>query len=839
MPKTPKIQKQNTDASKFFGSAGNDDRLVHLAFDKTARANIISIVSNGKIIMANSAACKLLGYSKKKLLTKSRADIFDITESSFKKMLKQRMVAKQSEALVTVFNKQGKPVHCLISSAVFMDTDGIEKSITTIADMTQSVLDQKNIDAKKEQAVTDNITVAKSKQKEIDIKKEKAVADNIVLARSKQKRIDIKKEKVVADNILTALTKSDERLAENNEWIKYIAKTSYDVMWDWDIATNEIYVGDSIEEVFGYNVKNNTVHYMDFCRCLLPEEKNTVEKKLWKTLAGGNKSWNDSFRFIRKDGTEASTISRAYIVRDEEGKAVRLIGAVQDISRVHEMEKKLQAEITKQGKSREMFFLVAKISSDVIWDRNLLTNEVIRGEGFEELLGYPLKDYKGQVTDWSDHIHPADKIAVEKGLQDAIASSALHWEHAFRIIRADGSIAKVFDRARIFRQPNGKAFRMIGAMQDLSRQEELEEKLENEFIVKEKLVIENNERFKLIFNSSSDVLYDNDLVTGNVIISDAYEKEYGYKITGNMTPAADWISHIHPDDKEEVYERYLQMLDSNVNQWNYSYRFLRADGSVVNVISNAVIIRHSDGKAYRVIGSMQDLSRQSGLGEKLEEVIRLREKQIAEATADAKDTERSDIGKELHDNVNQLLGASRMCIDMAKRGGADSEMYLNRSSEYTLNAIEEIRKLTQGLTTDTIKNLGLCEAIENITRDTMEVNPVKISFAFEDFTESNLNDKFKLNVYRIVQEQLNNILKHAKATEVHIRLSQNKKTILLSMSDNGVGFDPGKKQKGIGVANIKSRASAYNGTAEFISKPGEGCVLIITLPVLDALLDKR
>jgi PAS domain S-box-containing protein len=773
MPRTPKPLQQKTQASKLVASTSNDDRLRHLAFDNTARANIISIVSNGKIIMANSAACKLLGYSKNKLLTKNRSDIFDITETSFKKMLKQRTAAKQAEAFVTVFNKQGNAVHCFISSAVFMDTDGIEKSITTIGDLTQSDLDQKNIDDQKE----------------------KIVANNIVLAKSKQKKIDSKKEKLVADNIIVALEKSDERLAENNEWIKYIAKTSYDVMWDWDIATNDIYVGDSIEEVFGYKVKNNTVHFTDFCNCLLPQEKDAVEKKIWKTLAAGSKTWNDSFTIMRQDGTEASTIGRAYIVRDDEGKALRLIGAAQDISRVHEMEKKLDGVITKQSEGREMFLQVAKISFDVIWDRNLLTHEVTRGEGFEELLGYPLKDYKGNVADWSDHIHPDDKMAVEKGLREAIASSAVHWEHAFRIIRADGSIAKVFDRASILRLPNGKAFRMIGAMQDLSRQMELEEKLESEFIKKEKLVIETNERLKLIFNSSSDVLYDNDLITGDVIISDAYEKEYGYKISGNRTLVADWVSHIHPEDKEAVFQDYRKILMSEEKQWKYSYRFLRADGSVVNVISNMVIIRHADGKAYRVIGSMQDMSKQTMLEEKLEQEIKLKEKQIAQATEDAKDAERSDIGKELHDNVNQLLGASRMYIDMAKRGGVDSKMYLSRSSEYTLTAIEEIRKLTHGLATDTIKNLGLCEAIDNIARDTMEVNPVNISCALENFTESNLNEKFKLNVYRMVQEQLNNILKHAKATEVVISLSKNKNCIQLTIRDNGVGFDTGKKQK--------------------------------------------
>jgi two-component system, NarL family, sensor histidine kinase UhpB len=86
-----------------------------------------------------------------------------------------------------------------------------------------------------------------------------------------------------------------------------------------------------------------------------------------------------------------------------------------------------------------------------------------------------------------------------------------------------------------------------------------------------------------------------------------------------------------------------------------------------------------------------------------------------------------------------------------------------------------------------------------------------------------------------VQEQLNNILKHAKATEVAIRLLQNKKSIMLTISDNGVGFDTRKKQKGIGVANIKSRAATYNGMAAFVSQPDQGCVLTVTFPFTEAL----
>ena len=359
-------------------------------------------------------------------------------------------------------------------------------------------------------------------------------------------------------------------------------------MWDWNIATGEIYVGDSIEEVFGYKVQNNRIKFTDFSRCLVPEEKDRVEKKLLKTLSSGKKSWEDSYMLKRHDGSVAFTTSRANIVRNEKGKALRLIGAIQDVSRLHELDKKLGEQIVIKKEHSEIFQLAAKLSFDGIWDWNILTNEVLRGEGFSELLGDIQKNNKGHITDWKDHLHPDDKEAVEKGLQDAIASSATHWEQAFRFVRDDGSVAKVFDRASIIRDADGKAYRMIGAMHDLSRQKELEDRLDHE--------------------------------------------------------------------------------------------------------------------------------------------IKLKKRQISEATEEAKETERSDIGKELHDNVNQLLGTSRLYLELFAQGGENSKMYLSRSSEYIMTAIEEIRKLSQGLTADIIKNLGLCEAIDNVTRDTMEVNPVKISF---------------------------------------------------------------------------------------------------------------
>lgn len=357
-------------------------------------------------------------------------------------------------------------------------------------------------------------------------------------------------------------------------------------------------------------------------------------------------------------------------------------------------------------------------------------------------------------------------------------------------------------------------------------------------IVSRKPVTEYKESFRSIFSSSSDVFFDYDLLTNKIIVSDTYESEFGYRTAGNVTTPVNWGSHIHPEDKEAVSLDYLRMLSSNETNWKCSYRFLKADNSVVDTVSSSIILRNGIGKAYRIVGFMHDISKQEVLEERVEAIIKLKEKEIEQAAEQAKETERLEIGKELHDNVNQLLGASRLYLNMAKRGGSESEKLISRSSEYTLMAIEEIRRLSRGLVTEN-KRYGLYPAIDHIIRDIMEVSPLKITCCRENFVEHCLDDKFKLNALRIFQEQMNNILKHSKATEVTITLTQNTKSVILTVADNGVGFDISKNGQGIGIRNIKSRASTYNGSTNFVSQPGKGCTLSVTFPLKDALLKEN
>ncbi|MEJ0105711.1 MAG: PAS domain-containing protein [Bacteroidota bacterium] len=203
---------------KITGASFNYDSLRLQAFDNAAQANIISAVSSGQIVIANHAARKLLGYSRKQLLTKSATDIFNINNKSFLKNLRQRKASGHNTALVIAIKKNGKLFPAEIAYSVFTGDDQKEKAIITFSDRSQSILDQTGIDIRKEKIVAANIVLAKLKQKKIDTKNEKIVTDNIASAKSKQKRIDTKNEKIVTDNIASAKSKQ-KKIDTKNEKI--------------------------------------------------------------------------------------------------------------------------------------------------------------------------------------------------------------------------------------------------------------------------------------------------------------------------------------------------------------------------------------------------------------------------------------------------------------------------------------------------------------------------------------------------------------------------------------------------------------------------------------------
>ena len=144
-------------------------------------------------------------------------------------------------------------------------------------------------------------------------------------------------------------------------------------------------------------------------------------------------------------------------------------------------------------------------------------------------------------------------------------------------------------------------------------------------------------------------------------------------------------------------------------------------------------------------------------------------------------------------------------------------------------AINEIRKLSRTLIVGDISEIGLKKAIDEMIANIVLVKKMPISLHMEDFPEKEIDEDVKITIFRIIQEQLTNILKHANASCVNIVLKKEGKQITLEIGDNGKGFDTTLHRKGVGITNINSRVSLYDGEVKIDSSPGKGCTLKVAL----------
>jgi len=348
-----------------------------------------------------------------------------------------------------------------------------------------------------------------------------------------------------------------------------------------------------------------------------------------------------------------------------------------------------------------------------------------------------------------------------------------------------------------------------------------------------------NELYQFVTEVTNDCLWEWDLHTKELFwIDGGHKRVFGYQIENALIPQSFWENHLHPDDKVRILNRLHRILEEGSDStWEDEYRFQKADGSYAYVHDRAHIIYDADVLACRMIGATQDITvRRSAEIELLESEKKLvrerltRQKEVTYAVLTAQENERSEIGKELHDNLNQILGAAKLYIEMAKTDEENREMCLEKSSGFIVNVIEEIRRISKTLSVPGMV-MGLFDSIRSLLTDLIIVHALKIEFQTTGVEEENLDDRLQLTIFRIVQEQLNNILKHSKATHATINLTRQGNEIILFISDNGRGCNILEAEKGVGHINIMNRVEFYHGSVTTVSKPGEGYQLKVVLPL--------
>ena len=216
-----------------------------------------------------------------------------------------------------------------------------------------------------------------------------------------------------------------------------------------------------------------------------------------------------------------------------------------------------------------------------------------------------------------------------------------------------------------------------------------------------------------------------------------------------------------------------------------------------------------------------------------EEEVTRRHKLITEAVIQAQESERSLIGLELHDNINQVLTTVKLHNEMLMDGIGDPKLLLPRTIKYLQDCINEIRSLSKRLSAPTLGKISLEESVEELIESLNVTSKVKITHRISGFNRQSPTQDVHLGVYRILQEQLNNVLKHAEASEVLVCLQRSDDRLALTVADNGKGFATTNNKSGIGLMNMQTRAESLNGTFGLHSEPGKGCTLKVILPCVE------
>lgn len=350
-------------------------------------------------------------------------------------------------------------------------------------------------------------------------------------------------------------------------------------------------------------------------------------------------------------------------------------------------------------------------------------------------------------------------------------------------------------------------------------------------LIQEKLRA-SNERYELLSKVTGEAIWELNIAVGRIFFWNfAHQGIFGYTETANNHWHW-WYRKIHPSDRKKIIKLFGDAFRYAKESVSFECRLKVANGQIKYLLIKTSIV-YGGGAPQRIVGSAQDIDEVKRMQRQLDRRNLHHQREIIKTTIEVQEKERWKLGRELHDNINQILASCRMCIDVAMKNCELTDEVLPLVYTNLGTAVEEIRKLSRELVPPSLGQLSLNEAVRNMI--------VPLNFGDEMTFRVNIapldaSDEIKLMIYRVIQEQLHNIIKYAKATLVSIRVEKNHREISVEIADNGIGFNPDSKREGLGLKNIRFRTEVHKGKLSVKSSPGEGCKISISIPTTNPKL---
>jgi len=598
---------------------------------------------------------------------------------------------------------------------------------------------------------------------------------------------------------ITEKKNAEYQLNKSKRRWQFALEGSGNGVWEYNFKTKETYYSPSYKKILGFNDEEFLNDSKEWESRIHPDDI-TIVKKIDKEYENGTlEKHSAEYRIKNKAGLYIWVLDTGMLVeKTVEGKPVLLIGTQSDIN-----EKKIAEEKLKKLNERFVSFM----------DNTPTLTWIIDDKAQFRYINQPyMKAFN------------LDAQAIGKSIYDFfpkeicdsyVKNNNRVWESGIALETIEEGISPDGSKLilRIFKFPlasEGNTRLLGGSALDITQ-------LHN---AKEELLI-SNERYYYADKATSDAIWDWNITDNKIVWGEAYKTLFGHE---NEKLSFDFFGqYLHPDDKEEVLKSLEDALAGANDQRRKEYRFRCGDGTYKHVLDKSYIVRNEKGEALRMIGAMRDITERRYLEKILTEEKEQRQKDIMKAVMDAQENERSEVSYELHESVNQILASSKLMLgfELDKK---NTNSYITQAIKNIQTAMDEIRTISYRLNPSIIQLAGLDGALADLASKSKVTHNINVSFR-QSGKSIFIPYPLQIAIFRIVQAQLDNIIKHAQATEAQITLAAKNNQLILTIMDNGVGFNEKLSSKKLGLQNIFNRVHFHNGKVFLKTALGKGCKL--------------
>jgi PAS domain S-box-containing protein len=405
---------------------------------------------------------------------------------------------------------------------------------------------------------------------------------------------------------------------------------------------------------------------------------------------------------------------------------------------------------------------------------------------------------------------------------------------AFEIVGLKGTRRWLEIHATPLRDETGRITAAVSVTRDITVKKRSEEALK-----------ESEARHRIVMRATNDVIWDWDLQTNALWWSDNFFEVFGYRRETMEAGVEAWMTRLHPDDRDRVLNDIFLAIQEKRQIWSDEYRLRRADGSYTYVYDRGYIHLDGEGSAVRMTGAFMDITARK----QAEELLRNSRDELRALSShlqSVREQERARIARELHDEFGQVLTGLK--IDLSWLGDVlrtlgkskkvkqlgDRTRIMNRLVD---ESIATIRKLVAELRPAVLDHLDLVEALEWQARDFQQRTRIACDFRCA-LVGVDLDQDHKTAVFRIVQEALTNVARHAKAAQVTICLEEAGDQLHLVVEDNGRGITDHEiaSPSSFGILGMQERAELLGGQLLLYGRPDFGTIVSVRFPTKPEIL---